>query len=87
MRVDAGPPLSLSVRDRGPGMSDEDRAHATDRFFRGASSHGVPGSGLGLAIARTICERHGATLRLEPAPGGGTLAVVEFPAAPETAAR
>jgi two-component system, OmpR family, sensor kinase len=87
VRVDAGPRPSLSVRDRGPGMTDEDRARATDRFYRGSASRGVPGSGLGLAIARTISERHGATLRLEAASGGGTLAVVEFPAAPQPGPR
>ena len=36
---------------------------------------------LGLAIARAVCERHGADLELQPAPGGGTVASVRFPAA------
>ncbi len=69
----------LTVRDHGPGLSEEDRARAFDRFFRGSAAHDVEGSGLGLAIARAICERHGATLDLEPAPGGGIAASVRFP--------
>jgi two-component system sensor histidine kinase MprB len=68
----------LAVRDHGPGLSDEDRARAFDRFFRGSAAHGIEGSGLGLAIARSICEHHRATLDLEPAPGGGTTASVRF---------
>lgn len=78
--VSDGPPR-LTVRDRGPGMSPQEAARAFDRFFRGAAASGRPGSGLGLPIARAVCERVGATIRLEPAPGGGTLAVVTFPEA------
>jgi signal transduction histidine kinase len=68
----------LRVRDHGPGLSQADAEHAFDRFYRGAASRGVPGSGIGLAIAHTIAVRHGATLRLENAVGGGTIATVEF---------
>lgn len=68
----------LSVSDAGPGMSDEDFAHASERFYRGSAATGIPGSGLGLAIALAICERHEAELRLEPSPEGGTRAVVCF---------
>lgn len=74
----AGP--ALAVRDRGPGLSEADRARAFDRFYRGAAAAGVGGSGLGLAIARAVCERHGAELALEVPPDGGTLATVRFAA-------
>ena len=77
VRTEAGGP-TLRVRDHGGGLSADDRAHAFDRFYRGAASRGVDGSGLGLAIAQAIAERHGATLRLEDASEGGTLAVVAF---------
>ena len=76
--VSDGPPR-LIVRDRGPGMPPDEAARAFDRFFRGAAASGRPGSGLGLPIARAVCDRIGATIRLEPAPGGGSLAVVTFP--------
>jgi signal transduction histidine kinase len=71
----------LAVRDHGPGLSETDRERALDRFYRGSASAGVSGSGLGLAIARAVCERHGAELELQPAPGGGTVATVRFPPA------
>jgi two-component system sensor histidine kinase MprB len=76
----AGP--TLGVRDRGPGLSPEDRERAFDRFYRGSAAGSVAGSGLGLAIAQAICERHRAVLTLEPAIGGGTLAAVRFPPIP-----
>jgi K+-sensing histidine kinase KdpD len=53
------------------------------------------GSGIGLAVARDIVVRHGGTVRVEEAPGGGARFVMEFPEAcrvgpramPETTAR
>jgi two-component system sensor histidine kinase MprB len=71
----------VRIRDYGPGLTDADRASVFGRFARGSAAAGVPGSGLGLAIARTIAERHHATLSLTQADGGGTIAQVRFPAA------
>ena len=78
--VAAGERPELAVRDHGPGLSATDRERAFDRFYRGTASPGVGGSGLGLAIARSVCERHGAELSLDDAPGGGTVGRVRFPA-------
>jgi signal transduction histidine kinase len=72
---------TLAVRDRGPGLSPDDRERAFDRFYRGSAAGSVAGSGLGLAIAQAICERHRAVLTLEPALGGGTVATARFPPA------
>jgi signal transduction histidine kinase len=46
----------LSVRDEGPGLTEEQAAHAFERFWRGRRDR--PGSGLGLAIVNAIAERH-----------------------------
>ncbi len=68
---DAG--FTISIDDNGPGMSDAERAHAFDRFFRGTdSSRGdSEGTGLGLPIVRSIMEAHGGTATLDTAPNGG----------------
>ena len=68
---DAG--FTISIDDNGPGMSDAERAHAFDRFFRGNdSSRGDnEGTGLGLPIVRSIMEAHGGTATLDTAPNGG----------------
>ena len=59
------------VRDRGPGIADEDIPHVFDRFYRASSARGLPGSGLGLAIVRQVAEAHGGTVAAERAAGGG----------------
>jgi two-component system, OmpR family, sensor histidine kinase ChvG len=49
-----GPQLSISVRDRGPGVSEAHRKRLFERFFTTERDRG--GTGLGLAIVRTIAE-------------------------------
>jgi signal transduction histidine kinase len=68
----------LRVRDDGPGLSDEEKLHAFDRFWRKRTT---PGSGLGLAISRRLLELDGGTIHLEDAPAGGAVAVVRLPLA------
>ncbi len=71
----------LTVRDRGPGISEQDAPHVFDRFYRGAQARGRPGSGLGLAIVRQVVEQHGGSVRAEAARGGGTLMRMQLPGA------
>lgn len=71
----------LSVADQGPGMSEDERVRAFDRFWRGRA--GGPGTGLGLAIVRELARRGGGDAWLGPSPGGsGVEASVGLPAAP-----
>jgi two-component system sensor histidine kinase MprB len=72
---------SLTVRDHGPGISDDDLPHIFDRFYRGAEARGRPGSGLGLAIVRQVASQQGGSITAEPAPGGGTLMRLLLPGA------
>ena len=58
-------------------MSDDDLAHARERFYRGASRDGA-GSGLGLAIVDTIMRRVGGRLTLANEEGGGFRATLHF---------
>jgi two-component system sensor histidine kinase MprB len=61
----------VSVRDHGPGIAPDDAPHVFDRFWRASSARHLPGSGLGLSIVKDIAEKHGGSVTLEPAPGGG----------------
>ena len=71
----------LTVRDHGPGLSEEELAHAADRYWRSDRTRAVPGSGLGLAIATDLLATVDACVRLEAADGGGLRVVLELPAA------
>lgn len=71
--------VRFEVLDRGPGLSEEDCAMATRRFWRRGKAAG--GSGLGLAIVEAIAQRHGGSVRLQPRPEGGLRAELEVPAA------
>jgi two-component system, OmpR family, sensor histidine kinase MprB len=63
----------VSVRDRGPGIADEDLPYVFDRFYRATAARGQPGSGLGLAIVRQVAEAHGGGVTAERPEDGGTL--------------
>ncbi len=65
-----GPNHVLTVSDSGPGLSEDIRDRAFDRFARGAATAAVPGHGLGLSIVRAIALRHGIKVGLEDAAPG-----------------
>ena len=69
----------LIVRDHGPGLSPEQAANATDRFWRSDDSGETPGSGLGLAIATDLLGSIGGELRVESPEGGGLLVTLLLP--------
>nr|WP_274388104.1 HAMP domain-containing sensor histidine kinase [Salsipaludibacter albus] len=71
----------VRVEDDGPGMTDADREHAFDRFWRASSARPGEGSGLGLSIARQLSRASGGDLVLGPSEMGGLLATLTLPAA------
>ncbi|TFV89916.1 ATP-binding protein [Blastococcus sp. CT_GayMR16] len=74
--------VEVSVTDDGPGLSEEQRLRAFDRFWQAPDRAGG-GSGLGLAIARDLAEVSGATITLQPGPGDrGLRASVRLAQAP-----
>jgi two-component system sensor histidine kinase MprB len=70
----------VSVRDHGPGIRPEDAPHVFDRFWRASNARHLPGSGLGLSIVKDVAEKHGGSVTLEPAPGGGARFRLRFAA-------
>jgi signal transduction histidine kinase len=69
---------AISVRDEGPGMTESERLHAFERFYRGDQRGEIAGSGLGLAIAKRAVERAGGTIGIESAPARGTTVTIEL---------
>ncbi len=76
----------LSVRDHGPGISEDDMPYVFDRFYRAPSARSMPGSGLGLAIVRQVAEAHGGSVTAEAAAGGGTMVRFALPVSDAVAA-
>lgn len=66
------------VKDEGRGMTDDEKAHAFEPFYKG--KRGTKGHGLGLAVAYALtasCLK--GSLRIEDPPAGGVAVVLEFP--------
>lgn len=72
---------SIHVVDEGPGMTDEERTRAFDRFWSGSGA-GAGRSGLGLAIVEQLAARNDAKVELKPAAPHGVDAVVTVPVSP-----
>lgn len=71
----------IAVRDRGPGIPDEDMERVFDPFFRGERSRNrdTGGMGLGLASARATARAHGGDITLHRRDGGGLCATATLP--------
>jgi signal transduction histidine kinase len=75
--VSAPDSVTVSVQDRGPGISAANQARVFERFYRADKSRardvrGSAGAGLGLAIAQALVEAHGGHITLESGEGQGT---------------
>jgi signal transduction histidine kinase len=80
------PEGGLEVRDRGPGIPDDQKPLVTQRFWR-ASTSDLGGTGLGLSIVQRIAQAHGTTLTLADRDGGGTTFTIALKRAPSPPAR
>ncbi|MDQ1200753.1 HAMP domain-containing sensor histidine kinase [Rhodococcus sp. SORGH_AS_0303] len=70
-----GESLRLTITDRGPGLSAEDRRRALDRFW----TRRPGGSGLGLSIVDQLARENRGSLSLEPNADGGLIVVITLP--------
>ena len=69
--------IVTTVRDHGPGISAADLPHVKEKFYKGSTK--TRGSGIGLAVCDEIVTRHGGTLLIANAEGGGTRVIVSLP--------
>lgn len=64
--------LTVSVRDTGPGISEQEQKMVFERFHRSSPNHGSSGTGLGLSISRQLAKAMGGDLTLKSKPGEGS---------------
>ncbi|WOI44956.1 ATP-binding protein [Acidovorax sp. BLS4] len=76
-----GAAVRIAVRDHGPGLPEQELDRVMQPFYRveGSRNRHSGGVGLGLSIAHDIAQRHGGSLQLGNAPGGGLVATVTLP--------
>jgi two-component system nitrogen regulation sensor histidine kinase NtrY len=67
--------VRLTIRDDGPGMSEQVKLRLFEPYFSTRKS----GTGLGLAIAHTIISEHNGTIRVRDNSPTGTVFTVELP--------
>lgn len=80
----AGDEVVLSVRDTGPGLTEEQRRHVFERFYRvdPSRSRALGGAGIGLAIARALAVAMGGRAWADSAgPGNGSTFSLALPLA------
>ena len=67
----------VKIRDFGPGIPQAELPFVKQKFYKGSSK--ARGSGIGLAVCDEIISRHGGSLQLDNAEGGGTVVTVILP--------
>lgn len=71
--------FQIRIIDNGMGISDQDKPHIFDRFYRAdASRNDREHFGLGLCIAKEIVGVHHGKIEVMDTPGGGSTFVVEL---------
>ena len=75
MCIRNGDMMSVTIEDRGGGISVEDQARVFARKYKADNPliQGLGDTGVGLAIAKALVEAHGGEIWLETRPGVGSV--------------
>ena len=76
------PTLTLSVKDTGKGMTDEEKQKVFQAFTRLKSAQGIEGTGLGLSIIQELVSLLGGEIILHSILGKGSTFIVTIPIEP-----
>lgn len=71
--------IVITIRDHGKGIPEAELPFVKNKFYKGSSKR--RGSGIGLAVCDEIVQKHGGTLCIGNAEGGGCIATIIFPKA------
>jgi PAS domain S-box-containing protein len=64
--------LTISIKDKGIGISKTEQKYLFTRFFRGKNTKNIPGTGLGLSIVKRYMELLGGTIQFSSKPNIGS---------------
>lgn len=64
---------AIRVSDTGPGIHEEEQARIFGRFYRAPDVYQADGVGIGLYLTRQIAEKQGGYVKVESAPGKGSV--------------
>lgn len=81
-KVVGKPMLTLSVKDTGKGMTDEEKQKVFQAFTRLKSAQGIEGTGLGLSITQELVSLLGGEIILHSTLGKGSTFIVTIPIEP-----
>ncbi|WP_166792460.1 cell wall metabolism sensor histidine kinase WalK [Cryobacterium sp. TMT1-66-1] len=73
---------TVTIRDTGIGMDNDDLKHAFDRFWRSDQARSRPGHGVGLSLVQQIIHAHDGRITLTSQVGVGTTVTVNLPLRP-----
>lgn len=76
-----GSRIVVAFLDEGSGITEADRAHIFQPFYRGLNAGSVRGHGIGLSLVDRIVKLHKATIMLESSVGKGSVFTLTFPSA------
>lgn len=69
----------FSIKDQGPGITQNSQKHIFEQFYQGDSARNKTGAGLGLSIVKRIITLHNGTINFKTQVGQGTTFIVELP--------
>ena len=70
---------AIRVSDTGPGISEGEQAKIFGRFYRAPGAYQAEGVGIGLYLTRQIAEKQGGYVKVESAPGKGSIFSLYLP--------
>ena len=73
--------MTVTISDNGAGISESDRVHIFERFYKAdkARDRSLGGNGLVLLIVKKIVDMHGGSVVVESETGKGTQFMVTLP--------
>lgn len=70
----------LAIRDRGPGIAEQDQQRIFERFQQAIGTPGRrSGFGIGLWLVKSLVEAHGGSVTVQSRPGNGATFTVSLP--------